>query len=685
MQTVILSELLPYNGEQLIEQCYQRILLREPDPEGRQHYRRMLGSGRSKFAVVRSIARSAEARKLGVRVHGMRGAAIGERIMEIPVLGTIVAALRLVGDAPAVLRDIRAGRELGSEGRLRIEALESQLEKQRDLDPIFNSVNSSHQYMRDVERRLAALETKVANGQVHSSQSESSGIHSIGAALAADVQRVVEELDSLRNFASSIPATMRAVERRMADLEVNVINEREQASQRDASELHSTVSVLTAEIQRIEQELEAFRNFASSIPATMRDQLMRLIALKRQIGQTGTPGWETSISGRLERAITTLDAHDAGFAKLLVDTKQKDEELEHAFAKVEECVALAQAVHSRVSVLEQLVDHSTSRAASEVQRVDQSVLQIAQQEARLDIVDDAIGTLRAECARLVQEFDRESLGRGQLASRIDNAYESIDRQDSTSAAIQHALNDVRAEFAARAGDHAASVQQLVSGTVALNEGVDEIRASLQRAYNRIEFVRRETLFELKYGAAAAFADKPEAVSARIINAAKVEEARITGLKLNIGCGHIPLADHVNVDSRELPGVDIVAEATRLPFGNGEVSVLRAAHLLEHFPQEQLRREVLPYWRSLLKPGGTLHVIVPDAEHMFAEYYRGTYSYENFRTVLFGGQDYGGDFHYNMLMPDQLSMLLREAGFETVRWLARGRKNGLCFEMELEVE
>ncbi|WP_338639006.1 DUF4214 domain-containing protein [Burkholderia pyrrocinia] len=685
MQTVILSELLPYNGEQLIEQCYQRILLREPDPEGRQHYRRMLGSGRSKFAVVRSIARSPEARKLGVRVHGMRGAAIGERIMEIPVLGTIVAALRLVGDAPAVLRDIRAGRELGSEGRLRIEALESQLEKQRDLDPIFNSVNSSHQYMRDVERRLAALETKVANGQVHSSQSESSGIHSIGAALAADVQRVVEELDSLRNFASSIPATMRAVERRMADLEVNVINEREQASQRDASELHSTVSVLTAEIQRIEQELEAFRNFASSIPATMRDQLMRLIALKRQIGQTGTPGWETSISGRLERAITTLDAHDAGFAKLLVDTKQKDEELEHAFAKVEECVALAQAVHSRVSVLEQLVDHSTSRAASEVQRVDQSVLQIAQQEARLDVVDDALGTLRAECARLVQEFDRESLGRGQLASRIDNACESIDRQDSTSAAIQHALNDVRAEFAARAGDHAASVQQLAAGAVALNEGVDEIRASLQRAYNRIEFVRRETLFELKYGAAAAFADKSEVVSARIINAAKVEEARITGLKLNIGCGHIPLADHVNIDSRELPGVDIVAEATRLPFGNDEVSVLRAAHLLEHFPQEQLRREVLPYWRSILKPGGKLHVIVPDAEHMFAEYYRGTYPYENFRTVLFGGQDYGGDFHYNMLMPDQLSLLLREAGFETVRWLARGRKNGLCFEMELEVE
>ncbi|AQQ27424.1 DUF4214 domain-containing protein [Burkholderia cenocepacia] len=685
MQTVILSELLPYNGEQLIEQCYQRILLREPDPEGRQHYRRMLGSGRSKFAVVRSIARSAEARKLGTRVHGMKFAAIGERVMEIPVLGTIIAAFWLVGDAPAVLRDIRAGRELASEGHLRIGALETQLEQQRDLDPIFNTVNSSHQYMRDVERRLAVLESKVANGQVHSSQSESSEIHAIRATLAADVQRLAEELDSLRNFASSIPATMRAIERRMAELEVNALNERERASQRDASELGSTVSVLAAEIQRIAHELEAFKNFASSIPATMRDQLTRLIALKQEIGQIGTPGWKSSISGRLEHAITTLEAHDAKFAKLFVDATQKDEERERALAKVEECAVLAQAVDSRVSVLEQLVDHSTLRAASEVQRLDQSVHRIAQQGARLDIVDDALGTLRTECARLAQEFDRESLERGQLASRIDSACELIDRQDSESAAIQHALNVVRAEFAARAGDHASSVEQLAAGAAALNESVDEIRASIQRAYNRIEFVRRETLFELKYGAAAAFANKPDVVSARIINTAKVEEARVTGLKLNVGCGHIPLADHVNVDSRELPGVDIVAEATGLPFGNGEVSVLRAAHLIEHFPQEQLRREVLPYWRSILKSGGTLHVIVPDAEHMFAEYYRGTYPYEHFRTVLFGGQDYGGDFHYNMLMPDQLSMLLREAGFETVRWLARGRKNGLCFEMELEAE
>ncbi|KWO41040.1 hypothetical protein WT97_19765 [Burkholderia sp. MSMB1459WGS] len=675
MQTITLSELLPYNGEQLIEQCYRKILLREPDPEGRQHYRKMLGSGRSKFAVVRSIAKSAEARKLGVRVHGMTVAAVGDRIIEIPVLGTIVAALRLVGDAPAVLRDIRAGRELASEGRLRIEVVESQLEKQRDLDPIFNTISSSHQYMRDVERRLAALETKVANGSSHSA----------GATLAADVQRIAEELDALRNFASSIPATMRAVERRMVGLEANLVNEREQASQRDAFEFHSTVSALTAEIQRINHELEAFRNFASSIPATMRDQLTRLIALRQEIGQSGAPGWESSISGRLDRAITALDAHDADLAKLLLDTKQKNEELEHAFSKVEECVALAQAVHSRISVLEQLVDHSTSRAANEVRRVDQSVHQIAQQEARLEIIDSALGTLQAECARLVQGLEQESISRGQLASRIDRACELIDSQDRASTAMQQTLNDVRAEFVEKAEGHVASVQQLAAGAAALNESVDEIRASLQRAYNRIEFVRRETLFELKYGAASAFADKPEATSARIINAEKVEEARLTGVKLNIGCGHIPLADYLNVDSRELPGVDIVAEATRLPFGEGEVSVLRAAHLLEHFPQEQLRREVLPYWRSIVKPGGKLHVIVPDAEHMFAEYYRGTYPYENFRTVLFGGQDYGGDFHYNMLMPDQLSMLLREAGFETVRWLARGRKNGLCFEMELEVE
>src|SRR6185295_12443783 len=158
--------------------------------------------------------------------------------------------------------------------------------------------------------------------------------------------------------------------------------------------------------------------------------------------------------------------------------------------------------------------------------------------------------------------------------------------------------------------------------------------------------------------------------------------RESGLRLNLGCGHIPLPGYVNVDQRALPHVDIVAEAGDVPIETGKVQEIFSAHLLEHFPQEELRRRLLPYWHSLLEPGGTFHAVVPDGEAMFAGLAVGTYPFEDFREVLFGGQDYEGDFHYNLFTPKSLSSLLAETGFSKVRVVERGRRNGKCFQFEI---
>ena len=45
--------------------------------------------------------------------------------------------------------------------------------------------------------------------------------------------------------------------------------------------------------------------------------------------------------------------------------------------------------------------------------------------------------------------------------------------------------------------------------------------------------------------------------------------------------------------RDLPGVDVVAKAGDLPFEPGSVDEIYSAHLLEHFPQEAMRRRLLP--------------------------------------------------------------------------------------------
>lgn len=200
---------------------------------------------------------------------------------------------------------------------------------------------------------------------------------------------------------------------------------------------------------------------------------------------------------------------------------------------------------------------------------------------------------------------------------------------------------------------------------------------------RIEFVRREIMFEFRHGrgdlTAAALT-----TSTQIVNPSKLAAQR-GFLRLNLGCGHISLDQYINVDRRELPGVDIVAEIDNLPFNSGEISEIRSAHLIEHFPQEELRRSLLPYWKSLLKPGGTFLAIVPDAEAMILATNQGDYSFADFREVFFGAQDYDGDYHYNMFTPESLRDLLIESGFESVVIIEQGRRNGACFEFQITAQ
>lgn len=213
--------------------------------------------------------------------------------------------------------------------------------------------------------------------------------------------------------------------------------------------------------------------------------------------------------------------------------------------------------------------------------------------------------------------------------------------------------------------------------------VEGIAASVQYLLGRVEFVRRELMFEMRYGASTG-TPVTDGLRARteILDEAKVDAARRDGIRVNLGCGHVPLDGYLNVDRRALPGVDIVAEVDDLPFASGEISEIFSAHLLEHFPQEQLKRELLGYWRGLLKPGGTFAAVVPDGDGMAKAYLDGEYDFEQFRSVTFGGQDYDGDFHYNMLSPSSLSALLGDAGFGSVEVVAANRENGGCKELEI---
>ena len=101
------------------------------------------------------------------------------------------------------------------------------------------------------------------------------------------------------------------------------------------------------------------------------------------------------------------------------------------------------------------------------------------------------------------------------------------------------------------------------------------------------------------------------------------------------------------------------------------------------PQEVLRRQLLPYWASLLKPGG----IIDDGRAGRRGDDRGLRSaarcpFEDFREVLYGAQEYEGDTHFTGFTPDSFSELLRRSGFRRASDRRSDRRNGKCKEFEI---
>lgn len=265
---------------------------------------------------------------------------------------------------------------------------------------------------------------------------------------------------------------------------------------------------------------------------------------------------------------------------------------------------------------------------------------------------------------------------------------NVAKSDERYTALEHRLEDITKVVDLEENITALPALHNLEAAKRIDKRIDDIFASqnqhwkeIGRLWERLEFIRKELMFELKYNSPKNSLDQTR--FGRTLNEPKMQNAPETGVRLNLGSGHVPLKDFLNVDMRDVPGVDIISQVDDLPFGEGTVQEIFSAHVLEHFPQEELRRKLLPYWSSLLRDDGLFRAITPDAEAMISHLSAGTYSFEDFREVFFGGQEYEGDFHFNMFTPESLSSLLTEAGFRDIAIMDRGRKNGKCFEFEIK--
>lgn len=83
--------------------------------------------------------------------------------------------------------------------------------------------------------------------------------------------------------------------------------------------------------------------------------------------------------------------------------------------------------------------------------------------------------------------------------------------------------------------------------------------------------------------------------------------------LNVGCGSKAKQEFINLDYEYLPEVDVCWDITKgLPFKDASIKEIFTEHCLEHISFSNCKF-VLREFRRILKPGGSLRIVVPDAE------------------------------------------------------------------------
>lgn len=152
----------------------------------------------------------------------------------------------------------------------------------------------------------------------------------------------------------------------------------------------------------------------------------------------------------------------------------------------------------------------------------------------------------------------------------------------------------------------------------------------------------------------------------------------TAMRLHIGCGQEAIPGWINIDNRELPGVDRVLDVRQgLPFQNA--SAIYAEHFLEHLALED-GLAFLRECRKALAEDGVLRLSTPNLDWVYATHYRtgaassgDTKIHDCFQlNKAFHG--WGHQFLYNR---EALESVLRAAGFSSISFHRYGESGILA--------
>ena len=166
------------------------------------------------------------------------------------------------------------------------------------------------------------------------------------------------------------------------------------------------------------------------------------------------------------------------------------------------------------------------------------------------------------------------------------------------------------------------------------------------------------------------------------------------MKLNLGSADSKINGFLNIDIRNVPGVDVVADVAHLPFKDNSIDECIAYNILEHFAPDRIHA-VLKEWHRVLKPGGKLRVGVPDGELIFDRYKKGILppvnkkpGWEGLVHSLFGnmkelrqrhGEEAEKYMHHMLFSEDYLKKCLAAAGFTNFKKIKPNHPDNVTLE------
>ena len=137
------------------------------------------------------------------------------------------------------------------------------------------------------------------------------------------------------------------------------------------------------------------------------------------------------------------------------------------------------------------------------------------------------------------------------------------------------------------------------------------------------------------------------------------------IKLHLGSGVRSIPGYINVDIQYYPSVDLLCDLRELPVKDNSVDLIYSCAVIEHFGRREWKN-VLAYWLTKLKSGGTLRLSTADFRAV-CERYLEVGNVEELLGLVVGGQKDDYDWHGMIFDYSLILHGLEEVGYINVQY------------------